>query len=570
LKVACNYKQHNQEIAMKWLRNLKIANKLNVVVAAVLAMMMALGLFSVFQLYELNRVTNEIDHRWAPGVRNALDIKYGLTRFRTFELFHVVSTEPDILRKYEQDMENQMQQVQQSLTAYGAQPRSSVEMDLIAQLQTSLNAYRGAVRQVVGLSRHGDDAGALAVVRGESRKYDFEAMGLIGQLVAINEAGSAQAAQSADRTYLHARHLIFGFMAGALVLGMLLAGRVARLISVPLGRAVEVARRVAEGDLRLDAESTGNDETAELARAMHQMSSKLQRMVTQVRSGTDTIASASAQISAGTSDLSQRTEGQAATLEETAATLEQLTATVCNNAGKAQQAHQLMDQTALVARKAEVAVSAVTATMERISTSSRRIGDIVGLMDGIAFQTNLLALNAAVEAARAGEHGRGFAVVAGEVRALAQRSTQSAREIKDLIAQSLAEVNGGGTAVKEASATIDDVVQGVLRGAALMGDISNGTREQSVGLQLVNRTLASMDSVTQQNATLVEESLAAIVSLQEQAQRLARSVSLFKLAGAALDEAGVIEMAAPQHPRSRPAADYNPGMASPRYVAGLV
>jgi methyl-accepting chemotaxis protein len=553
---------------MKWFRNLKIANKLNVVVAAVLALMMALGVFSVFQLYALDRVTNEIDQRWAPGVRNALDIKYGLTRFRTFELFHVVSTEPDILRKYEQDMERQMQQVQQSLAAYAAHGQGAQEQQVVAQLQTSLNAYRGAVRQVVALSRRGDDTGALAVVRGESRKYDFEAMALIDRLVSINEAGSAQAARSADQTYLHARHLIFGFMAGALVLGVLLAGRVAQLISVPLARAVQVARRVADGDLRAAAEAGGSDETGDLLRAMNTMSANLQRMVTQVRGGTDTIATASAQIAAGTGDLSQRTEGQAATLEETAATVEQLSATVANHADKAQQACQLMDRTAAVAREVEVAVSAVTATMERISTSSRRIGDIVGLMDSIAFQTNLLALNAAVEAARAGEHGRGFAVVAGEVRALAQRSAQSAREIKVLITESLADVGSGNQAVRDAGVTIDDVVQGVRRGAALMGDISTGTREQSAGLQLVNRTLAVMDSVTQQNATLVEESLAAIVSLQEQAGRLARSVSVFQLAGNVREALSVIEApaAVAARPRARPVAAGH-GL---NYVAGLV
>ncbi|NVM77158.1 methyl-accepting chemotaxis protein [Duganella sp. SG902] len=553
---------------MKWFRNLKIARKLNAVVAAMLALMMALGVFSVFQLYELDRVTNDINHRWAPGVRNALDIKYGLTRFRTFELFHVVSTEPDILRKYEQDMENQMLQVERSVAAYAAQPRGAEEMEIVARLRASLADYRGAVRRVVSLSRGGDDVAALGVVRGESRKYDFEAMALIDKLVAINENGSAQAALSADQTYLHARHLIFGFMAGALVLGLLLAGRVARLISAPLARAVEVARRVADGDLRVDEEVAGKDETADLLRAMNLMSANLRRMVTQVRGGTDTIASASAQISAGTGDLAQRTEGQAATLEETAATVEELSATVANNADKAGQAYKLMDQTASVAREAEAAVSAVTAIMERISASSRRIGDIVGLMDGIAFQTNLLALNAAVEAARAGEHGRGFAVVAGEVRALAQRSAQSAKEIKDLIAHSLSEVGGGGQAVKEASATIDDVVRGVLRGAALMGDISNGTREQSQGLQLVNRTLAAMDGVTQQNATLVEESLAAIVSLQEQAERLARSVSVFKLASGAREALTVIDMPVAAAVKSKPRA---PSAASGlRYVAGLV
>ncbi|WP_195763433.1 methyl-accepting chemotaxis protein [Duganella guangzhouensis] len=552
---------------MKWFLNLKIASKLNVVVAAVLALMMALGVFSVFQLYELDRVTNEIDHRWTPGVRNALDIKYGLTRFRTFELFHVVSTEPDILRKYEQDMDNQMRQVQQSLSSYAALTHSAGEQQIIGQLQSTLNDYRGAVRQVVALSRRGDDVGALAVVRGESRKYDFAAMALIDKLVVINESGSTQAALSADQTYARARQLIFGFMAGALVLGVLLAGRVARSISAPLARAVEVARRVADGDLRTEAEVSDRDETGDLLRAMNVMSGNLQRMVTQVRAGTDTIATASAQIAAGTGDLSQRTEGQAATLEETAATVEQLSATVANNADKAQQARKLMEQTASVALEVEVAVSALTASMERISGSSRRIADIVGLIDGIAFQTNLLALNAAVEAARAGEHGRGFAVVAGEVRELAQRSAQSAKEIKTLIAQSLAEVGSGNQAVRDACITIEDVVGGVRRGAALIGDISNGTREQSTGLQLVNRTLAAMDGVTQQNATLVEESLAAIVSLQEQAARLARSVSLFKLAGTAREELTVIEMpvvVAKPKPRTAPA---NHGR---HYVAGLV
>jgi len=556
---------------MQWFRHLKIAKKLHVVVAAMLALMLALGVFSIFQLYELNRVTNEIKHRWSPGVRIALEIKYGLTRFRSFELFHVVSTEPDILRQYEHSMETQMRQVEDAMSEYLAQPRGVEEQRILADLRQSLVAYRGAVDRVVSLSRGNDDIGALAVVRGESRKHDFEAMDLIDKLVAINEEGSTRAALSADTTYLHARHLIFGFMAAALVLGVLLAGRVARLISVPLARAVDVARRVADGDLRADAsvEPDGKDETADLLRAMATMSANLRRMVTQVRRGTDTMASASAQIAAGTGDLSQRTEGQAATLEETAATVEQLTTTVANNADKAAEAHKLMEQTAAVAREAELAVSTVTDTMGRISTSSRRIGDIVGVMDSIAFQTNLLALNAAVEAARAGEHGRGFAVVANEVRGLAQRSAQSAREIKELIAHSLTEVGGGSLVVEQAGATIDQVVRGVRRGAALMGDISGGTREQSLGLQLVNRTLSTMDGVTQQNATLVEESLAAIVSLQEQAECLARSVSLFKLNGG-VEKLTMIEMPAPPRNRKRSAPDYCGAMASSGYVAGLV
>ncbi|WP_432377238.1 methyl-accepting chemotaxis protein [Duganella sp. P38] len=491
---------------MKWFVDLKIARKLNALVAAMLAMMLALGAFSVFQLYELNRVTNEIDRHWAPAMRRALEIRYALAHGGALE-------------------------VRQSLDAYAAMQPGGEEQQILARLQP------------------------MAADGADVRTAAPQAMALVERLVAISESGSAQAAQSADSTYLHARHMIFGFMAGALVLGLLLAARVARMISLPLARAVAVARRVADGDLRADADGGSGDETGDLLRAMNQMSANLRRMVTQVRGGTDTIASASAQISAGTGDLAQRTEGQAATLEETAATVEELATTVANNADKAQQAYKLMDQTAAVAREAEVAVSAVTATMERISASSRRIGDIVGLMDGIAFQTNLLALNAAVEAARAGEHGRGFAVVASEVRALAQRSTESAREIKALIAQSLMEVDGGGQAVRDAGATIDDVVSGVQRGAALMGEISHVTREQSIGLQLVNGTLASMDGVTQQNATLVEESLGAVMALQDQAAQLARSVSVFQLADAAA------VMAAARSTRPEPVARRAAGRA---------
>jgi methyl-accepting chemotaxis protein len=555
-------------MVMKWFGNLKIATKLSVTIAAVLALTLGLGVFSVFQLYELDRVTNEINHRWAPGTRVALEIKYGLTRFRTFELFHVVSTEPEILSKYEQDMERQMRQVQAGLAAYALQPRGADELALVARLQASLADYRGAVRQVVALSRGGDDAGALAVVRGESRKYDFAAMDLIDKLVAINEEGSAQATLSADQTYLRARHLIFAFMAAALMLGALAAARVARLISAPLARAVEVARSVAGGDLRIDASAAGRDETGDLLRAMNQMSENLRRMVRQVRGGTDTIASASAQIAAGTGDLAQRTEGQAATLEETAVTVERLTTTVANNADKAAEAHRLMERTAAAAREAELAVHTVVETMERISASSRRIGDIVGLMDAIAFQTNLLALNAAVEAARAGEHGRGFAVVAGEVRGLAQRSAQSAREIKELIAHSLAQVAAGSQVVEQAGATFEQVATGVRRGAALVGDISGSTREQSLGLQLVNHTLAEMDGVTQQNAALVEQSLAATISLREQAECLARSVSVFRLDGPD-QRLSVIDMPAPKKRPGRLVQKLGAGIRAPRYAAGL-
>ena len=301
------------------------------------------------------------------------------------------------------------------------------------------------------------------------------------------------------------------------------------------------------------------------------MNLRLLQMVGQVRSGADTIAAASAQISAGNADLSSRTERQAASLEETAATVEQLTVTVGLNADKAAQAHGLMERTAAEARHAEQAVGTMLATMDGIDASSRRIGDIVGLMDGIAFQTNLLAINAAVEAARAGEQGRGFAVVAGEVRSLAQRSAQSAREIKQLIAASIEQVGEGSRVVRGAGSAIAGVTGGVRRVAGLVAEISAGNREQSIGLQQVNHTLSSLDGATQQNAALVEESLAAVVSLGEQAQRLTRSVHVFRLHGAEPEE-GVIEMEGGPAAQERPARTARRAGAAvrPVYVAGVV
>ena len=322
-------------------------------------------------------------------------------------------------------------------------------------------------------------------------------------------------------------------LGGAVVLSLLLgAGATALLIrgiTTPLAQAIAIARRVAEGDLGSHIEATSRNELGELLRALKVMNDSLKTVVASVRSSSDSIATGSGQIATGNADLSQRTERQASNLQQTAASMEQLTSTVKANAETAIQAEQLAKSASQVASHGGVTVGQVVATMEQITASSKRIADIIGVIDGIAFQTNILALNAAVEAARAGEQGRGFAVVAGEVRNLAQRSAQAAKEIKTLIGDSVEKVEMGSRQVDDAGRTMSDIVRQVQRVSDLIADISAATHEQSAGIGQVSGAVTQLDQVTQQNAALVEQSAAAAESLQQQARRLVDAVAIFRL-----------------------------------------
>jgi len=314
-------------------------------------------------------------------------------------------------------------------------------------------------------------------------------------------------------------------MLGALILGVGLA----RSISGPLGQAIALADAVAAGDLSAEIEPNGTDELAHLQTALRDMVLSLRKLVSSVRFGVDSVAVASGQIASGNQDLSTRTEQQASSLEQTASSMEQLSSTVQQNTESARQANQLAAAAFEVAGRGGAAVGQVVDTMGQIQASSRKIAEIIGVIDGIAFQTNILALNAAVEAARAGEQGRGFAVVAGEVRNLAQRSAQAAREIKSLIADSVAKVESGSRQVTEAGKTMQDLVVQVRRVTDLLGEIASATMEQNSGIGLVNNSVNQLDQMTQQNAALVEQSAAAAASLRKQAEQLAQAVAIFKL-----------------------------------------
>jgi len=314
-------------------------------------------------------------------------------------------------------------------------------------------------------------------------------------------------------------------------------------ITRPIESAVQVAQTVAAGDLTSNITVDTKEETGQLLLALKGMNDNLVKVVAQVRNGTDTIANASSEIASGNMDLSARTEEQASSLEETASSMEELTSTVRQNADNAQQANQLARTASGVAEKGGEVVSRVVQTMESINASSSKIVDIIGVIDGIAFQTNILALNAAVEAARAGEQGRGFAVVASEVRNLAQRSAAAAKEIKQLIGDSVEKVGAGSKLVEEAGSTMGEIVSSVQRVTDIIQEISLATQEQSTGIDQINDAVGQMDTVTQQNAALVEEAAAASASLQEQAQSLAAVVSVFKLDASALAAARPVRTA---------------------------
>jgi len=328
-----------------------------------------------------------------------------------------------------------------------------------------------------------------------------------------------------------------GVVAGATLLSMLLAAAggllITRSITRPVHRAVVALRAVAAGDLGVQVESRSRDEIGQLLAALRTMKEELSQIVGTVRSSSDSVVTASTQIAHGNQDLSGRTEEQASALQQTAATMDELSSTVRNNADNARQASQLAQAAARVAEQGGEVVGQVVTTMDGITDSSRKIGDIIGVIDGIAFQTNILALNAAVEAARAGEQGRGFAVVAGEVRTLAQRSAEAAREIKALITRNVEQVEQGSSLVGRAGTTMDEIVGAIRRVSDIVGEISAASSEQSSGIEQVGDAVSQMDQVTQQNAALVEESAAAAESLKLQAQQLASVVSVFKLDPAA-------------------------------------
>ncbi len=354
-------------------------------------------------------------------------------------------------------------------------------------------------------------------------------IGSVGAVAAYQQEDMSSAYVAFQDSYHIGQISMIGIGVLTLLLGAFFTRSITRKITLPLQRAGHITESIASGDLTLKVDEQSHDEAGQLVQSLSAMQTKLSATVYEIKQSAAIIAIASQEIATGNADLSNRTESQASSLEETASSMEQLTSTVKQNAENAHQANQLVMSASAHAIKGGKVVGDVVATMGSIKQSSSKIVDIIGVIDGIAFQTNILALNAAVEAARAGEQGRGFAVVASEVRSLAQRSASAAKEIKQLISDSVSKVDAGGKLVDEAGATMGEIVTSVKHVADIMGEITAASMEQSAGIAEVNNAIAQIDEITQQNAALVEQAAAAAESLQEQADVLARAVGVFKI-----------------------------------------
>jgi methyl-accepting chemotaxis protein len=514
---------------MSYFSNLKIGARLTLGFSAILALTFAIGAGAINRLGAVNDATADIATNWLPATRDLGTYRSALNAERRAEAMLTVATTPEVVAAETSSLNTARDSAVQAWKSYETTISGAEERALAEAIDAAAKTWRETEARSIGLAAKGDNAGAAALYRGDGMHAFKALVEAVDKCVDFQSKGADTAFQASQDSYHQTRALAIALLVAAIGIGFGLAWAITRSITGPIRDAVKVAETVAGGDLSSRIAVTRTDEAGQLLGALMRMNDSLAAIVGDVRRATDSIATGSAQIATGNADLSQRTEEQASNLQQTAASMEQLTVTVKNNADAAHQARQLSETAHGAATQGGQVVGRVVATMEQITESSRRISDIIGVIDGIAFQTNILALNAAVEAARAGEQGRGFAVVAGEVRALAQRSAEAAKEIKQLIGASVERVEEGRSLVDDAGRAIDDIVTQVRRVNDLVAEISAASVEQSSGIGQIGDAVAQLDQVTQQNAALVEESAAAAESLRHQADLMSRAVAVFRL-----------------------------------------
>jgi methyl-accepting chemotaxis protein len=510
------------------LDNLNIGKRLGLAFGVVLGLVVAMASLGAIELRQLAKADARLDTLATSS--QTMEQWKGLTSANLARALGIAHSgyQADVVAAFGPAMKDTSAAISQLQKQLEDSLADDTERALFATIGERREAYVGARKEAAKLFADGNlDAGRAQVAQKMVPAADAY-VAAMDAMLAQYQRRTDEAAASFDAESALGLQLLVGFALLAIACGAALAVSITRSISRPLQAAARGAAAIATGDLTQRFESSRRDEIGQLLDALQRMQDGLRQTVRQIRQSTDGIGTASGEVATGSQDLSVRTEQTASSLQQTASTMEEITVTVRQSTESAAQASQLAASASGVARRGGDVVTQVVATMDEISASSKKIADIIGTIDGIAFQTNILALNAAVEAARAGEQGRGFAVVAGEVRSLAQRSAEAAKEIKALIGSSVDRVETGSRLVGEAGSTMAEIVTSVQRVTDIIAEVAAAAGEQSNGLTLVNRAVTDLDRMTQQNAALVEESAAAAESLKDQARALADSVSVFR------------------------------------------
>ena len=528
------------------LSNFKVGTRLAAGFGIVILLLIAVMALGINRLSVVNDATAVIGKQRYPEIRAAFTVNADIGSIAISMRNMVLTENDDLIKREVQSIKAASDRITANLDAIGRGLTTEQGRALFKTVVDTRTPYQAHQKEFISMVTEGRGAMATNLLMMTMQKEQASYMAAVQALVTLGDKQVEQASEDSVSVYRSGRTMMLALAAAAIVFAAVFAWLLSRSITRPLKQAVEIARTVAGGDLSHKVAVHGRDETGQLMLALQEMTASLVGIVDNVRRGTDNISVSSREIAAGNLDLSSRTEQQASSLEETASAMEELTATVKQNADNARQANQLALTASGIASEGGQVVGQVVETMGAIDASSRKIVDIISVIDGIAFQTNILALNAAVEAARAGEQGRGFAVVATEVRSLAQRSAAAAREIKGLIGDSVEKVETGGRLVAQAGATIREVVASVQRVTDIMAEITAASNEQSAGIEQVNQAISQMDQVTQQNAALVEEAAAAAGSMQEQAATLAGVVGAFRLDAGTPALAGATSKAAPR------------------------